>query len=545
MIISTNKVSLCMEHLKEISPRQYQQDIFETAKNFNTLIVLPTGMGKTLIALMLSAHRLEKFPDKKIVFLAPTRPLAEQHLNYFKKHLSDLFGDIQLFTGKVTAKDRKKIFQTADIIFSTPQCIGNDVKNGLYDLEDVSLLIEDESHRCLKNYAYNYVAKKYHNQTFSSPWHRIIGMTASPGSDKQKVSEICKNLHIEKVEIRSREDEDVKKYLQKLEFEKIEVDFPPRFEEIRILLKEMYNKYIDELKHRSLLFKPPTKINLIELQNRLFLMTSKGNNNFNVLLGISACASAIKIQHAMELLETQTLTSFDSYLKKLFKEASQGKSKGVQKLVAKPEFNVVYTMTSELMIKKIEHPKVERIRQIVSQEFSRFKDKKPKIIIFTQYRETATILSKDLNITLKHLGVKSKVFVGQSKKMIGGETIGLSQVEQKGIITDFSEGTTNIIVSTSIGEEGLDIPEVNSVIFYEPVPSAIRKIQRAGRTARLMKGKLIILVTKKTRDESYYWSAFHKEKKMYSAIQSITEDIESGKINFSDENKFEKQKTLI
>ena len=534
-----------MGHLKDISPRLYQQEIFEIAKDYNTLIVLPTGIGKTLIALMLAVHRFEKFPSKKIVFLAPTRPLAEQHLNYFKKHLSDLYGDMQLFTGKIKAKDRKKIFQTADIIFSTPQCIGNDVKNGLYDLEDVSLLIEDEAHRCLKNYSYNYVAKKYQEMTSSSPWHRIIGMTASPGSDKKSVIEICKNLNIEKVELRSRDDSDVKKYLQKLEFEKIEVDFPPRFEEMRIMLKEMYDKYVDELKNRSLLFKPATKINLIELQKKLFLMASKGNNNFNLLLGISACASAIKIQHAMELLETQTLTSFDSYLKKLFKEASQGKSKGVQKLVAKPEFNQIYTISSELIIKKVEHPKVEKIKEIVEEEFKKFENKKPKLIIFTQYRETATILSRMLNTSLKSIGVKSKVFVGQTKKMVGGESVGLSQAEQKGVIIDFSSGETNIIVSTSIGEEGLDIPEVDSVIFYEPVPSAIRKIQRAGRTARLMKGKLIILVTKKTRDESYYWSAFHREKKMYSAIQSINDDLDSGKLNFIEENKIEKQRRLI
>ena len=129
--------------------------------------------------------------------------------------------------------------------------------------------------------------------------------------------------------------------------------------------------------------------------------------------------------------------------------------------------------------------------------------------------------------------------------MVGGESVGLSQAEQKGVIIDFSSGETNIIVSTSIGEEGLDIPEVDSVIFYEPVPSAIRKIQRAGRTARLMKGKLIILVTKKTRDESYYWSAFHREKKMYSAIQSINDDLDSGKLNFIEENKIEKQRRLI
>jgi len=130
--------------LKTIQPREYQQTIFETCKNKSCLVVLPTGTGKTLIGLMLSIYRLRKHPISKILFLAPTRPLAEQHLTYFSKHLPELFAGKILFTGKINAEKRKKLWQNADIIFSTPQCISNDLKNNLYDLSDVSLLIEDE-----------------------------------------------------------------------------------------------------------------------------------------------------------------------------------------------------------------------------------------------------------------------------------------------------------------------------------------------------------------------------------------------------------------
>src|SRR5208283_1168179 len=131
-----------MEFLRDISPRDYQQKIFETCKEKNCLVVLPTGLGKTLIALMLTIDRMKKFPGEKVVLLAPTKPLAEQHINFFKKHLTDLFGDLQLFTGSVKAENRKKIWKTADIIFSTPQCVANDLRNNLYDLKSVCLLIE-------------------------------------------------------------------------------------------------------------------------------------------------------------------------------------------------------------------------------------------------------------------------------------------------------------------------------------------------------------------------------------------------------------------
>ena len=122
--------------------------------------------------------------------------------------------------------------------------------------------------------------------------------------------------------------------------------------------------------------------------------------------------------------------------------------------------------------------------------------------------------------------------MGQAKKL----DTGLSQKQQKKIIEDFSEGKINVLCATSIGEEGLDIPEVNAVIFYEPVPSAIRKIQRAGRTARLMRGKIIMLITKGTRDETFYYVSRSKERKMHEAIKETKEDLANGKLNKERQN---------
>ena len=150
-----------MDFLKEVSPREYQKKILSTCMKKNCLVVLPTGLGKTLIALMLSIERIKSFPEEKVLFLAPTKPLAEQHLAYFKKHLPELFVEMQLFTGNVKPGQRKKSWISSDIIFSTPQCIANDIKNNLYNLNSVCLLVQDEAHRCLKNYDYNYIAKQY------------------------------------------------------------------------------------------------------------------------------------------------------------------------------------------------------------------------------------------------------------------------------------------------------------------------------------------------------------------------------------------------
>ena len=341
--------------LLNISPREYQQKIFETAKAKNTLVVLPTGLGKTLIALLLSVERLKSFPLKKILFLAPTKPLIEQHFEYFRSHLPELFADIQLFTGSVSADKRKKIFVTAEVIFSTPQCIANDLENYLYDLQECSLLIIDEAHRCLKNYDYTKVVAHYKEQT-PQVQQRILGLTASPGSSAEIIKQICLHLSIEEIELRNRDSPDVKPYIQELEFTKIEVPFPKEFIEMRILLKRIFDSCVSRLRESSYLQGPANKISLLSLQQRLAMQVHA--RNFAAMHGLSLCAQAIKISHALELLETQTLSGLHGYLKSLQKQAAEKKSRAVQNLVKLPEFNAAMLSLEHLLSKKTEHPKI-------------------------------------------------------------------------------------------------------------------------------------------------------------------------------------------
>jgi Fanconi anemia group M protein len=239
-------------------------------------------------------------------------------------------------------------------------------------------------------------------------------------------------------------------------------------------------------------------------------------------MGASACSQAIKLEHALELLETQTLSSLYEYFHNLFQQARENKSKAVVNLVKQPEFNQAFVLLNELIAKKVEHPKLLKLKEILENKIK--ENQKNKAIVFTQFRSTAVKICRELNSIQ---GINASVFVGQAiRKLKSGEESGLSQKEQNAMIVDFKEGKINVLVATSIGEEGLDIPEVNSVIFYEPIPSAIRKIQRAGRTARLMKGNLTILITRDTRDEAYYYASINREKKMHSAIKSVQETLE-------------------
>lgn len=382
-------------------------------------------------------------------------------------------------------------------------------------------LIVHNCHRCLKNYAYTYVAKKYQEQA-ENP--KILGLTASPGTNKERIKQIAENLGIETIELRTRESDDVKEYLQELEFNIIKLEFPEEFKKITDIIKKLYQKKVQELKNRKLIFRPANKISLLEVQGRIMKSIISGNKNFNYFAGATACAQAIKLSHLIELLETQTLHTSQNYIKSIFEQSNQNKSKAAKQIAKNPEFNSVHIKINELISKNIEHPKLLELKSLVEDSI---KNPKTKIIVFSQYRDTVIKICKTLN---QIPNINAKVFVGQAKKTSEkGEISGLNQKEQQEILKEFSEGKINILAATSIGEEGLDIVEVSSVIFYEPIPSAIRKIQRMGRTARLTPGKVIILMTKATLDEIFYYASMAKEKRMYRAIETIQKDLKDGK----------------
>jgi len=220
----------------------------------------------------------------------------------------------------------------------------------------------------------------------------------------------------------------------------------------------------------------------------------------------------IRDRHAVELLETQGVIALHKYFEKLQKDAVSGKTKAVKNIVKDVNYRSALIKTERLFEEKIQHPKLVELQRIIEREVKANKDF--KIIVFNQYRDNAMNIVNELgNIS----GVRAQLFVGQTKK----EDTGLSQKEQKQILDKFREGEFNVLVATSVGEEGLDVPQVNLVIFYEPIPSAIRTIQRRGRTGRQESGRVIVLMTLETRDVGYKWSAHHKEKRMYRTLDKI------------------------
>lgn len=495
--------------LKDFKPRLYQETILDTCSKHNTLVVLPTGMGKTAIAIMMAAHRLSLYPESKILFLAPSKPLAAQHMNAFRKNFDIAEGQMELFTGEIKPEKREVAWKNAKIIFSTPQGMSNDVVGSRITLEDVSCLILDEAHKAIGDYDYVWLAKNYHSK---AKYERILCLTASPGSNTDKILEVCKNCFIEEIEVRTKDDEDVKPYIQEIEIEYVPIELPDSLKEVKKFFEKSMQSKLEKLKSFGMGGMQKSKGDLLQMQKDLHGRLARGEKDFALWSALSLTAEAIKVQHNLELLESQGVSAAITFATKVKEEGENGKSKATKNLLKDENFQIAYSKLSSLAAEEIEHPKIEKLKNIVIDETKN--NKECKIIIFTQFRDSASRISSGLN---QIEGTECKIFVGQTKK---GNT-GMSQKEQISLMQDFREGKFNVLVATSVAEEGIDIPSVNLVVFYEPVPSAIRQIQRRGRTGRLEKGKVIMLMTKNTVDEAYRWSANRKEKKMHQSLKTI------------------------
>ena len=497
-----------------VQPRVYQEVIYARCKERNCLVVLPTGLGKTLVAMLIADYRLERYGGKVLV-LAPTKPLAIQHEENFKKLFNIPAERINVLTGELSPKERRKVWEESTIITATPQTIENDIITGRISLEDVVLLVVDEAHRAVGSYSYVFIAGEYRK---SAKHPRILALTASPGSSEERIREVVKNLGIEHVEFRSESSPDVKPYVQRIEFEWIKVDLPPIYKEVRSLLREMLKeslKPLAQFKFVSTYSPDISKREILEAGRRINAEVAKGNYGTGHLMLHQA--KAIKLQHAIELLETQGLTALRAYLKKLREDR---RTKSSRELMGDSRMRKVIYLLVQAKESGMDHPKMEKLKELLTEQLK----EKPssKIIVFTNYRDTGRKIVEEL----REMGISAERFIGQTSK---SNDRGMSQKQQRETLERFSQGEFSVLVATSVGEEGLDVPEVDLVVFYEPVPSAIRSIQRRGRTGRHRPGRVVVLMARGTRDEAYYWSAKRKEKAMFDVLKRVGEMVKKEK----------------
>lgn len=475
-----------------IEKRDYQVSLANQAIENNCIVVLPTGLGKTAIALQVISEYLTK--GKGVLFLAPTRVLVNQHYEFLKRTLT--IEDISLITGEDTIERRTKLWNSS-VICATPEITKNDLDRQIVSPKQFGLIVFDEVHRTIGDYAYSGIAERFVNYDV-----RILGMTATLPSEKEKATEILTRLNISVVAERTEDSLDVKPYIQETNTEWVAVELPPEMKAIQTLLKLALDERYETLKKNGLQLNGQQSLSAL-LRVRQFVLRQNRR-----------CAkplfTAIRLHYALNMFEAHGITPFLKFCER----AKAKKGAGVKELFEiDPNFTRAVQLAKEAQLKGIEHPKIQKIEEIL-------KSTPGKALIFSSYRDSVDIIFKKLC----ELGISAGVLIGKA-----GVT-GLKQKKQVETVQKFRDGEFAALVATRVGEEGLDISEVNQVIFYDNIPSSIRFIQRRGRTGRKDTGKLVVLIAKDTIDERYYWIGKRKMTAAKSMGEKMTETLEKNNL---------------
>ena len=434
----------------------------------NCLIVLPTGLGKTTVALHVIAEFLSRGKGG-VLFLAPTRVLAHQHYEFLKNNL--LIDDIALVTGEDLLAKRKKLWINS-IICATPEIVKNDLDRQIVSPDQFSLVIFDEAHRTVGDYAYSGIAERFANIDA-----RIIGMTATLPSEKQKAEEMVKILKIASIAQRTEESPDVSPYVQQTDTQWITVELGPEMKEIQALIKATLDSRYLELKKLGLNLSGSRSMSEL-LRVREFVLRQNRR-------AAKPLFTAIRLIHALNVFESHGVTSFLRFCER----TQEKKGVGIKDLFENDlNFGKAVRLARQAQQKGIEHSKMDKLREVLQEIPGR-------ALVFTSYRDSVDVIHQKLN----EMGIPAGFLIGKA-----GET-GLKQKKQIETIQKFRDGQYKVLIATRVGEEGLDISEVNLVVFFDNVPSSIRYIQRKGRTGRKDYGRLVVLIAKDTTDETYYW----------------------------------------
>ncbi|MDX1596704.1 MAG: helicase-related protein [Nitrosopumilaceae archaeon] len=472
-----------------IEKRDYQVNLANQAIDENCIVVLPTGLGKTAVAAQVIAEFLSK-GDGGSLFLAPTRVLVNQHYEFLKSNLT--IDDVSLITGEDPIPKRTKLWN-ASVVCATPEITKNDLDRGIVSTKQFNLVVFDEVHRTAGDYAYSGIAERFANTSA-----RILGMTATLPSEREKATEVLTKLRISKVAERTEDSPDVKPYIQETNTEWIQVELPPEMKTIQKLVKDALNQRYDTLRNNGIKLAEQQSLSAL-LRIRQFVLNQNRRS-------AKPLFTAIRLHYALNILEAHGITPFLKFCDR----AKAKKGAGVKELFeVDPNFTKAIQLAKDAQAKGIEHSKIPKLKEILESI-------QDKALIFTSYRDSVDVIHKKLT----EMNISAGVLIGKA-----GES-GLKQKKQIETVQKFRDGQFKVLIATRVGEEGLDIAEVNHVIFYDNVPSSIRFVQRRGRTGRKDTGKLIVLIAKNTIDETYYWIGKRKMKSAQSMGEKMTRILE-------------------
>ncbi len=496
--------TLLHPHIKGgIEARAYQLRAAKDALSCSTLMVMPTGFGKTAVEWMAMAEYIDS--DGKILLIAPSTGLIHQHAQMVSEKLTLHEDDICILTGDIKPEKRPALWHDAKLILATPQVIRNDSRNGIIDISEVALLIVDEAHHATGSHAMAEVGDIYLDARMDG---LILAATASPGVKEEKVLEIIQRLGIERLHLANREDDLLKPYASQMNVEEHRIDSPTLLQELIAPLVILEEEEAEILKRGGFLVgnQRVTTATIEEAHRRASAAIRRGDKR-----GYDAAkkiADLRRLHRLIDLLRSQGVLCARAYLDRAEEEGRSSRKTG--RFLGLHQVHLL----RQIIAKMDEiHPKPALVQRSIRQSLRR--NPEGRIIVFTEYRDTVDILC---NLLSSDSRLQVGRFVGQTNK---GARSGMSQKKQLEQLTRFREGELNVLVATSVAEEGLDVPSADRVILYEPVPSAIRAIQRRGRTARQRSGDVHILISNGSRDEYVQRAAEARETKMHRTLNRI------------------------
>ncbi|CAH7673641.1 hypothetical protein BY996DRAFT_4579160 [Phakopsora pachyrhizi] len=482
--------------------RKYQYDIVAKALFNNCLVSLPTGLGKTFIAAVVMLNFYRWYPKGKVIFLAPTRPLVQQQIEACHSIAGIPSSDCVSMTGTTPASKRAIAWDQKRVIFATPQTVANDLRRGNLRPEDVICLVVDEAHRSSGAYAYCVVVRLLMR---FNPHFRVLALTATPGSDPARVQGVIDNLHIGHIEVRTEESMDIKPYTKNKQIFLEKISLTPELIMIRDKWAELMLPLINQCGNLFHGPKEPAYIHSFSITSaQMSLPREKSYLRPNLaVLGKMATAMAKLLEYSITLGYEKMLELKHEKSRCANGICSQFKYKELMDEIGKMTMSPTFSS----------HPKMDKMKAMTIEFFlnAREQGKSPRLMIFCHFRDMVTDIVKFLNEE-KPLIVAS-AFVGQSNDVKGNR--GMNQRTQNEVIKRFKNNEFNVLVATSIGEEGLDIGALDCIICYEAQKSPLRMLQRLGRTGRNEDGKVIVLIAEGREDKNW-----EKAQDQYHHVQN-------------------------
>ncbi|WVQ95399.1 hypothetical protein IAU59_002496 [Kwoniella sp. CBS 9459] len=529
--------------------RDYQYEIVKACFADNCLVALPTGLGKTFVAGVVMLNFYRWFPTGKIVFLAPTRPLVNQQIEACQLSCGIPSKDAAVMTGQsVGAKERTRLWEDRRVFYCTPQTLDNDLKRGSVDPRDIVLAVFDEAHKASGSYAYTTILAYI---TAHHPYFRVLALTATPGADVPRVQAVVDALHISRIEIREAEAPEIRKYMNEKHTERHVVPMSDVIENFRDRWAALMRPHVAKLVEKEIL----NERDLDCKRLRPFRLTAKRmeiakDRGSSLKWAFGSLSSLEKMARAMGNLLEFSLGMFHTTLTEIAggtdgsgkKSNSKGSANSMrnntefQKLLrdVEVEMNMI-RIGKDGRSKADKHPKMQQTLDLLLAHFSQAEEEETTLgqkndtraMVFCSYRACVLDIVEMLN---QHSGLlRATKFVGQSAGK-GEDDKGFNQKEQKKTINEFKDGKYNILVSTSIGEEGLDIGEVDFVVIYDMPKQSIKLLQRIGRTGRKRDGKVHVLMSENREDTNWETAQqTHRdiqEEILHSRNLELFEDVE-------------------